>query len=77
MRIYCIADTPEVEVGLKLAGCDGITLENSNEIDNKIDEVIENKEFGVLVITKNVYEKCKDKVDYIRLNKNLPLIAII
>lgn len=77
MRIYCISDTPEVEVGLKLAGCDGICLAESSEIENKIDEIIKNKDLGVLVITKKIYEKSKEKVDFIRSNKNLPLIAII
>ena len=35
MRIFCISDTQEVEVGLKLAGCDGISLEKSEDIENK------------------------------------------
>ena len=77
MRIYCISDTPEVEVGLKLAGCDGTCLEESNEIENKIDEIAQNQDFGVFVITKKIYEKSKEKVDFIKSNKSLPLIAII
>ena len=77
MRIFCISDTQEVEVGLQLAGCDGISLEKSEDVENKIDEVMQNKEIGVLVITKKIYEQSKEKVDFIRLNKNLPLIAII
>lgn len=77
MKIYCITDNTELEVGLKLAGCDGITLNKENEIEDKIDEVLENKEIGILVITKNIYEQARKKVDYIRKNRKLPLIAIL
>lgn len=77
MKVYCITDNVDTEVGLKLAGCEGITLQNEDEINNKIDEVSTNLEIGVLVITKKIYEQSKDKVDYIRLNKRLPLVTII
>ena len=30
MKIYCITDNQELEVGLKLAGCEAITLEEKN-----------------------------------------------
>lgn len=77
MKIFVIADNQETEVGLKLAGCDGITLEKEEEIIKKIDEVMQDTEIGVLVITKNIYKLSKEKIDYIRLNKKLPLITII
>ena len=77
MKIYGIFDTPEMEIGLKLAGCDGTSLNKKEEIENKIDEITKNPEIGVLVVTKNIYEKSKEKIDFIRLNRSLPLIAVI
>ena len=77
MKIYCISDSQEFEVGLKLAGCDGITCEKEDEIKNKIDEIVKNKEYGILVITKTIYEKAKEKVDKLRQTRRLPLITII
>lgn len=77
MKIYCITDNKEMEVGLKLAGCEGITLEDEEEISKKIDEIVENKEYEILVLTKNIYNLQKEKVDNIRLNKKLPLVSVI
>ena len=77
MKMYCIADTSEFEVGFKLAGCDGICLNDPKSIEKKIDEITENKDIGVLVLSKKVYEMSKQKIDFIRLNKKLPLVAII
>lgn len=77
MKIYCITDNMELEVGLKLAGCDGITLQNEEEINDKIDEMLKNKEIGILILSQKIYEQSKEKVDYIKLNNKLPLITII
>lgn len=77
MKIYCITENNDLEVGLKLAGCDGITLQEEDNIEEKIDEVVKNKEIGILVISKNIYNQAREKVDEIRVNKKLPLITII
>lgn len=73
MKIYCITENNDLEVGLKLAGCDGITLQEEDNIEEKIDEVVKNKEIGILVISKNIYNQAREKVDEIRVNKNCHL----
>ena len=77
MKIFCIADNMDFEIGMKLAGADGITLEKPSDISAKIDEILANKEIGILAVTEGIYHIAKDKIDYIRLNKKLPLITII
>lgn len=77
MKIYCITDNTDLEIGLKLAGCDGITFKEDENIEEKIDEILKNKEIGILVISKKIYEKAVEKIDDIRLNKKVPLITII
>ena len=59
MKIYCITENPDIEIGLKLAGCQGITIKENDSIEDKIKQVIENKEIGILVI--RVYMKKKQK----------------
>ena len=77
MKIYCITENNDLEVGLKLAGCDGITLQENDNKEEKIDEVVKNKEIGILVVSNEIYKKSKEKIDDIRINKKLPLITII
>ena len=77
MKIYCITENNDLEVGLKLAGGEGITLQEDDNIEEKIDEVVKNKEIGILVVSKEIYKKSKEKIDDIRINKKLPLITII
>lgn len=77
MKIYCITENNDLYIGLKLAGCDGITVKENDDIEEKIDEIIQNKEIGILVVSKTIYEEYSEKIDYIRLNKKTPLITII
>ena len=77
MKVFCLTDDQELEVGLKLAGCDAITIKENNEIEKKIDELIKNANIGVLVINQGIYNKLKDKIDKIRVKNKLPLIAVI
>ena len=77
MKIYCITENNDLYIGLKLAGCDGITVKENDDIEEKIDEIIQNKEIVILVVSKPIYEEYSEKIDYIRLNKKTPLITII
>ena len=76
MKIYCLTQNQELDIGLKLAGCKGIYV-NSQEINQKIDEIIKKEDLGILVINKNLYEVAKEKIEQIRLRQKLPLITII
>ena len=77
MKIFCLTDDQELEIGLKLAGCDAITIKETYEIEKKIDELIKNANIGVLVLNQGVYYKLKNKIDKLRVTNKLPLIAII
>ena len=77
MKIFCITDDQELEVGLKLAGCEAITLKENSEIEKKIDELIKNPNIGILVLNNNIYTKLKERIDKIRITTKLPLITII
>lgn len=77
MKIYCITDNQELEVGLKLAGCEAITLKEKIEIEKRINEITKNENIGILVISKSIYTELKEKIDKIRISHKLPLITII
>ena len=77
MKIFCITDNQELEVGLKLAGCEAITLKEKIEIEKRINEITKNENIGILVISKSIYTELKEKIDKIRISHKLPLITII
>ena len=77
MKLFCISDDQDISVGLRLSGIDGITLEDKKEIEDKIEEICNRKDIGILVITQNIYQIAKGKVEDIQVNKSLPLIVKI
>ena len=77
MKIYCISDSLETALGFKLCGVESSVLNEKDKIDKTIEDIIENPEIGVLVVTQNIYDISKEKLDNIKLYKRIPLIVKI
>ena len=77
MKIYCISDSLETAIGMKLAGVESVVLNSKDEIEKKIDEVSNNQDIGILVISKEIYQMSKEKLDNIIEFKRTPLVIQI
>ena len=77
MKLYCISDDVDTAVGLKLTGIKSVILKNKEEIELEIEKVVKDKEIGILIVTEKIYYLANEKLDYIKNNKNLPLIVKI
>ncbi len=77
MRIFCISDSLETALGLKLSGIECSVLNDKEKIDKKIDDIVENKDIGILVVTDYVYSITKEKLDFIKEFRRIPLIVKI
>lgn len=77
MKIYSILDDMDTAVGLNLSGIHSIILEDIEQINGKIDEVLENDQVGILVVSKNVYELGKEKLDNIIQKRKTPLVVVL
>ena len=77
MRMVCISNSNDITVGLRLSGVQSFFIKDEEEIKNKIKEVSEDEDVGILNVTESVYEIAKDELDEIKNTKNLPLIVKI
>lgn len=77
MKMFCISDSLEPALGLKLSGVESSVLNDKTKIDKKIDEILENPEIGILVVTDNVYKISIEKMEDIKKHRRLPLIVKI
>lgn len=77
MKIYCISDSLETALGLKLAGVKSSILNDKDKIDKKIDEILDTSDIGILVVTEAVYNFSKEKLDEIKEFRRIPLIVKI
>lgn len=77
MKMFCISDTLEPALGLKLSGVESSVLNDKDKIDKKIDEILENSEIGILVVTENIYKISMEKFEDIKKFRRIPLIVKI
>lgn len=77
MKMYCITDSVDTAVGLKLTGIDTVVLEDKEEIEKNIDKVLEDQSIGILIVTDKIQELASDKLENIRNNYKVPLVVKI
>lgn len=77
MRFYVISDNIDTQLGLRLAGIDGVVVHEYSEVKAAIDSALAKKDIAVILITEKLVELCKDIIYDIKLNLQSPLIVEI
>ncbi|MBN1685579.1 MAG: V-type ATP synthase subunit F [Spirochaetales bacterium] len=76
MRYFVIGDEDTV-LGFQLAGVEGKVAGNPEEAERVFDEVLDNHDFGIVLITERVAELIRDRVDRFIFTQAFPLILEI
>ncbi|MBE6903365.1 MAG: ATP synthase subunit F [Ruminococcaceae bacterium] len=77
MRFFLISDNVDTQVGLRLAGIDGVVVHESQEVEEAIANALEDSSIGVILITQKLVSLCQKTVYDIKLHRHIPLIVEI
>lgn len=77
MKIFCISDNIDTNIGLRLVGVDGVVVHGKEEVIEVINTVRNNRDIGILLITRKLAKLVPDIIDDLKLSANLPLIIEI
>lgn len=77
MQMYLISDNVDTYTGMRLAGVDGVVIHSKEHLKEQLDQVISNKDIGILLITEKFSREFPEIIDDIKLNRRLPLIVEI
>lgn len=77
MKYFLISDNVDTQTGLRLVGIEGILVHTEEEVEQALDQVLERKEIGILLLTEKLSAFCEKKILDIKLNRRTPLIVII
>ena len=77
MRFYLISDNVDTQMGMRLAGIDGVVVHEPGEVKNALMEVRDDKEVAVVLMTEKLVELCSELVYDLKLNRRSPLIVEI
>lgn len=77
MRFYLISDNVDTQVGMRLAGIEGIVVHEAEEVRKALTEAMAMDDVAVVLITERLLTLCPELVYDLKLNRKRPLIVEI
>ena len=77
MKMFLINDNIDTYTGMRLAGVEGVVVHEREELHHALEEAINNKENGIILLTEKFGKEFPDIIDDVRLNHKLPLLIEI
>ena len=77
MKMFLISDNIDTYTGMCLAGVEGVVVHEREELRRALEEAVEHKEYGIILLTEKFGKEFPDIIDDIRLNHRLPLLIEI
>lgn len=77
MKMFLISDNIDTYTGMRLAGVEGVVVHEREELRRALEEAVEHKEYGIILLTEEFGKEFPDIIDDIRLNHRLPLLIEI
>lgn len=77
MQFYLISDNIDTQMGMRLAGIDGVVVHEPDEVERELEKTLENKNVAVILMTEKLMKLCSELVYDVKLNRKSPLIVEI
>lgn len=77
MKFFLISDNIDTQMGMRIAGIEGVVAHSREHVLDELEKAAADKEVAVILMTEKLVELCHDKVYDIKLNRRRPLIVEI
>ena len=77
MKYYLISDNTDTQMGMRLAGIEGVVVHEREEVMRELDKAMADKENAVVLITEKLMELCHNEIYDMKLRCSRPLIVEI
>lgn len=77
MKFYLISDNVDTQVGLRMAGIEGVVLHEPEEVRAELLRAMEQPDIAVILMTEQLIDSCRELVDDLKLHRVSPLIVEI
>jgi V/A-type H+-transporting ATPase subunit F len=77
MRFYLISDNVDTQVGMLLAGIEGVVAHTAVEVKKALKYALDHDDIAVVLITEALLSMCPSDIYDIKLNRRRPLIVEI
>ena len=75
MKFFLISDNIDTQMGLRLAGIEGVVVHERHEMLETLEKVMHDDEVAIVLLTTKLIELCPDVISEIKLKQKKPLIV--
>lgn len=77
MKFFLLSDNIDTQVGMRLAGIEGIVIHTRQEVLTELEKTIQNPDICIVLITTKLVELCPNVISELKLKQPRPLIVEI
>lgn len=77
MKFYLLSDNIDTQMGLRLAGIEGVVVHERHEMLEALEKAMHMKDVTIILMTTKLIELCPDVISELKLNQKQPLIVEI
>lgn len=77
MKFYLISDNIDTQMGMRLAGIEGVVAHTEPEVAAALESAFSDESVAVVLMTEKLVKLCHDRVYSLKLNRSRPLIVEI
>lgn len=77
MRAYLISDNHDTQVGLRMAGIEGVVVHGSEETRLAVEEALTHEDISILVVTELAASQIPDMIQNLRERSEAPIVVEI
>lgn len=77
MQFYVISDNIDTQMGMRLAGIEGVVVHEEHEVIEALEYAVNNEDIGIILMTEKLVRLCNEKVFEMKLHQKRPLIVEI
>lgn len=77
MKMTLISDNIDTQIGLRLAGVEGVVVHSKTEVLQELEKAIVNEEIAIVLMTTKIVNLCPDVISEMKLTLSKPLLVEI
>ena len=77
MKFYLLSDNIDTQMGMRLAGIEGVVVHERHEVLQELERVMHMEDVAIVLMTTKLIETCPEVISELKLKQKNPLIVEI
>ena len=77
MKMYLLSDNSDTWEGMRLAGVDGVIMHDKEQVEDKIRQLLQSNEYGIILVTEKLRAMCDEYISHSMVIHKTPLFLEI